>query len=359
MSVVLATGGLGFIGSHTCISLLEEGFDVVIVDSLINSKQETFERIKRITSNNGKKNNGKIFLKICDLRDINMLEKIFKDFYKMNMKIEYVIHFAGLKSVNESTKKPLEYWDVNLNSSLNLMKVMDLYDCRNLIFSSSATIYKSNPNGVIDESSNLGPINPYGNTKLAVETMLKDLFLSNPLKWKIVSLRYFNPVGAHHSGLVGEDPKGIPNNLFPVIMKVLNKEIEFLPIFGNDWPTNDGTCIRDYIHVMDLADSHLAALKFLIKEEPFIKNLNIGTGKGRSVLEIINIFNKINNFEIPYKFVNRRIGDTHYVVSSNDLAKKLLKWKPLRNSEDMVKDALRWNFNNSEKNTSIISKDIR
>ena len=357
MSTVLTTGGLGFIGSHTCISLLEAGFNVVIVDSLINSKEETFERIKKIITNNEKKIPGKVFLKICDLRDINSLEQIFNEFSKINMPIDYVIHFAGLKSVKESTKKPLDYWEVNINTSLNLVKVMDLYKCRNLLFSSSATIYQPNPYEIINESSSLGPINPYGNSKLAIETMLKDLFLSNPFKWKIVSLRYFNPVGAHHSGFVGEDPKGIPNNLFPVIMKVINKEMDFLPIFGNDWPTNDGTCIRDYIHVMDLADSHLAALKFLIKEEPFIQNFNIGTGKGRSVLEIIKTFNKVNNCEIPYKFVSRRNGDFHYVVASNQLAKKLLKWKPVRNLEDMVKDSLRWNFNNFENNSFIDLKD--
>ena len=246
------------------------------------------------------------------------------------------------KSVNQSIIKSLQYWDSNVVGTINLLKTMRDNDCYNIVFSSSATVYKPKLNTIIDENSEVGPINPYGRTKLVNEQILSDTFLSDPNKWRISVLRYFNPVGAHSSGFLGELPIGMPNNLFPIIMKVAVGKLDFLSIYGKDWPTKDGTCIRDYIHVMDLADAHVEALKFIEKSGSGINTLNIGTGVGKSVLEVVETFREVNKCQIPFKFSERREGDAPFVVADNRLAKKLLNWQPKRDLYDICKDG--WNF---------------
>lgn len=254
---ILVTGGAGFIGSHTCLRLLEEGHQVVSIDNYSNSTVQSLTRIKELTSSVNTQN-----LKIID-GDIRRSVDLFKAFNCLDGKeIDAVIHFAGLKSVGESMKKPLKYWDINVNGTSNLLMAMSKHGCKTLVFSSSCTVYGTSKQKKINEASTIAPINPYGRTKAAVEQMLLDQFNSDP-QWRICCLRYFNPVGAHPSGHIGEDPKGTPGNLFPFLMQVAKKQRKKLNIFGNDWPTADGTCIRDYIHILDLVDGHLAALRFL------------------------------------------------------------------------------------------------
>ena len=340
MKTILSTGGLGYIGSHTTVSLLKKGLNVLIIDSLINSKEETLHKIKKIIKKEELK--GKLFFRKGDLRNKSWLESIFQEFKDINMPIESVIHFAGLKSVNESILKPFLYWDMNVNSTLCLIYVMSKFYCYNLIFSSSASVYKINKNAKLSENNLLGPINPYGNTKLCIEKILEDIFKSNKEKWRIASLRYFNPCGAHDSGLIGEDPLTNHLNIFPILFKIIKKDIKKLPIYGSDWPTKDGTCIRDYIHVMDLADAHLASLEYLNKNPPQIIPFNIGTGKGTSVLEIIEKFVKVNIVSLPYKFEARRKGDSAWLVADNKFALERLDWYPKRRIEDMCADSFRW-----------------
>lgn len=342
MTTVLATGGLGFIGSHTCVALLRDGYDVLIIDSLVNSSLDTLSSIKKIISLEYIGSENQIFFKKGDLRNTLWLEQVFNEFIQISKPIELVIHFAGLKAVEESVISPLKYWDVNLNATLSLLSVMESKDCNTLVFSSSATIYKPLLNKRLNEESDLGPLNAYGNSKLAIEKILNDLLISNPNKWKIANLRYFNPVGCHDSSLIGENPNVKANNIFPKLISVLEKKIDKLSIFGNDWPTNDGTCVRDYIHVMDLADSHVAALEFLNSNLPQLICLNIGTGKGTSVLELINEFKKVNDCELPYQFVERRKGDAPYSVADNSKALNLLNWKPKKSLQEMCKDTWIW-----------------
>ncbi len=267
------------------------------------------------------------------------------EFKEKDKHFSSVIHFAGLKSTEESIKEPLKYWEVNLNSTLSLLASMNRFDCNTLVFSSSATIYDPNFKGRLKENNPRKPINPYGETKLAIEKILENLFISDSQKWKIANLRYFNPVGAHESGMIGENPMNKPNNLFPLVLKVARGENEYLSIFGNDWNTADGTCIRDYIHVMDLADAHLAALNFLSSNEPQIIPFNIGTGHGTSVKEIVEQFMEINKVSIPYRYEKRRKGDSASVVADNSRSLELLKWIPKRNTSDMCADAWRWGQN--------------
>ena len=344
--LILTTGGLGFIGSHTTISLINEGFDVLIIDSLINSKKETLNNIQKIIEKENKKLYQKLYFEEGDIRDEVFLKNVFQKYEEKGNPIQIVIHFAGLKSVEESVNYPLRYWETNINLTLNLLKIMDLFSCNKLIFSSSATIYKPDKFQKLLESSPIDPINPYGNSKFCIEKIIEDYYLSKSNEFKFINLRYFNPVGAHESGLIGEDPKINSQNIFPKISQVIKKEIAFLPIYGNNWPTEDGTCVRDYIHVMDLADAHLSALLFLIKNENIRLNLNIGTGRGVSVLKLINTFNKVNNCNIPYKFESKRKGDLPYLVANNSLALKLLKWFPKKTLEDICKDIWIWQSNN-------------
>ena len=348
MPTVLATGGLGFIGSHTCSVLLEDGMNVLAVDSLINSDVITFEKVRSISGISADKKKGKFTFKKGDVRDVNFLRGIFNEYILLGEPINSVIHFAGLKAVGESVEDPLKYWDLNLNSTLSLLKVMSEFNCKNLIFSSSATVYKPEIllNKKVTEDSLLFPINPYGNTKFTIEKILSDLSASDPDSWKIANLRYFNPVGAHESGLIGENPKDQPNNLLPALIKVINKEKKELLIFGRDWPTKDGTCVRDFVHVMDLAEAHVAALRFLFSNEPQVININIGTGLGTTVLELVQKFIETNKCILPYKFVERRPGDAPYSVADNSKALSILDWKPKRSIEDICKDSWRWNFSN-------------
>ncbi len=346
MKTFLVTGGCGFIGSHTCLSLLEKEFNVIVLDSNVNSKEISLQKIIEI--GNLENNNFDKHLNFVkgDIRDISLIDNIFFDAFKNKKPIEGVIHFAGLKAVEESVKDPLLYWDNNLCGSIALLKVMQKYDCQNIVFSSSATLYGNSSKKLISESSDLKPCNTYGKTKLTIENILQELFISSGKKWKIANLRYFNPIGAHPTGLIGENPSGIPNNLFPYICKVASKKLKELKIYGRDWDTSDGTCIRDFIHVMDLAEAHIAALNYLLSHEPSVLNLNIGTGKGTSVLELVKTFISVNQCEIPFVFSSRRQGDVPVVVADNKLAIKTLKWAPTRSLKDMCKDGWKWQNKN-------------
>ena len=345
MSIILATGGLGFIGSHICLEILESGLDVLVIDSLINSSLDVIKRIEKILSTKNESEVGKLFFRKGDIRNYEFLNSIFKEFLVLKKPINSVIHLAGLKSVGDSMIDPLNYWDVNVNGTINLLSVMQKNNCHNIVFSSSATIYKSKMKEKIDENSELKPINPYGNTKLVIENLLNDIYKSERYKWRIANLRYFNPVGAHSSGHLGEDPKNNVNNLFPSVFDAVHKHIDFLPIYGNDWPTKDGTCVRDFIHIMDLAEAHVLVLNYLIKNEPQNLKLNIGTGQGFTVLEVVNTFIKEINLDLKYKFVHRRKGDYPEVVADNSLAKSILKWEPKRKLLDMCIDSWNWNKN--------------
>lgn len=347
MTTILLTGGLGFIGSHTAINLLKKGFKVLIIDSLINSKIDTLSNIKKIVFNDSKKFQSQLYFRKGDIRNKTWLESIFNEFRLKQEPIRSVIHFAGLKSIEESINSPLLYWDMNINLILSLLAVMENFSCNNLIFSGSASVYKYHEDENITENSPLDPINPYGNTKLCIEKLLRDIFISND-KWRIASLRYFNPVGAHESGLIGEDPSINTSNVFPTLMKVLNNEIKEFHIYGSDWPTEDGTCVRDYIHIMDLATAHSATLSYLLENKPQLLYLNIGTGKGVSVLELIKTFTKINKCKIPFRFSDRRKGDYANLVADNSLALKLLNWEPTKNLNDICLDNWRW-FNQKNK----------
>tara|TARA_B100000242_G_C43022366_1_gene475844 strand:- start:61 stop:1119 length:1059 start_codon:yes stop_codon:yes gene_type:complete len=345
MKRILVTGGCGFIGSHASLNLLENGYELIIIDSLINSSFEAIKNIKYILKKTQPNNIKNLNFIKGDIRDENLLNKIFSESQESQKKIDAVIHFAGLKSVRESVLKPLNYWDVNLYGTINLLKIMQRYDCKNFIFSSSATIFRPSEDLPFNEDSEIKPFNPYGKTKSTVEQILNDLFESKDKSWKMASLRYFNPIGAHPSGLLGEDPKDIPNNIFPLINKVASREIKTLKIFGNDWDTKDGTGVRDYIHVMDISEGHLNALEFLLKNEPKKLFLNFGTGKGTSVLELIKTFEKVNNIKIPYIYEDRREGDIACAFADNSLAKNILNWEPKRNLEDMCKDGWNWYLN--------------
>ena len=340
-NIVIVTGGCGFIGSHTCLSLLKKDYEVWVIDSLINSSSLSLERVKMLS---GKL--GSIYLFQGDIRDIKFIREVFHEALNKNKTILGVIHFAGVKAVGESFFNPIQYWDNNVVGTINLLQVMNENNCKTIVFSSSATIYRITNNIPIKECAEIKSINPYGNTKVAIEKLLNDLYVSSPNQWRISSLRYFNPIGAHDSGLLGEDPLGKPNNIFPLIMQVAIKRIEKLLIFGNDWPTSDGTGIRDYIHVLDLADAHILSLELLLRENPQVLNLNLGTSKGTSVLELKNMFEEVNNVEIPYEFTERRKGDNSIVIADNSKAISVLNWVPKRTLEQMCIDGWKWQSNN-------------
>lgn len=325
---VLVTGGCGYIGSHTVVELLNDGYDVVIVDNLSNSKKEVVDVINKITSK-------KVKFYEEDVCKSEVLDKIFK-----KEKIDAVIHFAGLKAVGESVKKPLEYYRNNIDSTLSLLEVMKKHDCKKLVFSSSATVYGKPHKLPIEEDFPLSTTSPYGSTKLMIEMILNDLYISDS-SWSIAILRYFNPIGASPTGLLGEDPNGIPNNLLPFIAKVASKELDELRVFGNDYDTVDGTGVRDYIHVVDLSKGHLKALDNIFEKEG-INAYNLGTGEGYSVLQIINSFEKVNKVKIPYKIVERRPGDIDSCYASTTKANKELKWKAELTIDDMCRDS--YNF---------------
>lgn len=326
---VLLTGSCGYIGSHTLVELLDRGYEVVGIDNFSNSKREVIDNIKKIT--------GKDFVFYeGDVCDKTILEKIFNE-----NKIDIVIHFAGYKAVGESTLKPLMYYRNNIDSTLSLLEVMDEYNCHNFIFSSSATVYGKPHTLPIKENFPLSTTNPYGTTKLTIEYILKDLYKSNN-DWNIVILRYFNPVGAHKSGLIGEEPNGIPANLMPFISKVATKELEILSVFGNDYDTPDGTGVRDYIHVVDLAKAHVKGIERLDMDKKGMHIYNLGTGKGYSVLEMIKAFESANGVKVPYKIVGRRPGDIATCYADPSKAERELNWKAELGLKDMCRDA--YNF---------------
>jgi len=327
---ILVTGGLGFIGSHACVELLQQGYRVIVSDDLANSEISVKNRIKKIT---GKK----VKLYTGDLVKRANVEKIFDE-----NDIDFVIHFAGYKAVGESVKKPLAYYSNNLISTINLLSTMKKHNVKKIIFSSSATIY-GDP-GVREYTEELGrgkTTNPYGSTKSMIEQMLEDLYASDN-EWSIGILRYFNPIGAHESGLIGEKPNGIPNNLMPYILKVANGELPALNIFGNDYDTPDGTGVRDYIHVVDLAKGHVATMDKMQENDGGLYVYNLGSGKGSSVLDIVNTFERVNDVKINYNIVERRPGDLAEYYANPDKALRELGWKTEKTLEDMCRDS--WNF---------------
>ncbi len=346
MKNILITGGTGFIGSHTCLLLLEKGYNVFIIDSYINSSENSLKKVLEILENKKQSVRKKLYVIEGDLKIKSDIDKVFQSSIKVNKSIDAVIHFAGLKSLSESINEPLKYWENNVVGTINLLKIMEKYNCKTIVFSSSASVYKAKSDKLLKEDDICEPVNPYGYTKLTIERILCDLYKSYPSHWRIASLRYFNPAGAHYSGLIGEDPFGNPNNLYPQITKVAIGKLNEIKIFGSDWGTKDGTGIRDYIHVMDLAEGHLSALNHLLKEKPQNLTINLGTGKGTSVLELIKIFEKVNSIDIPFSFDKRRQGDKAFVVADISFAKLKLNWEPKFSIEDICRDGWNWQLNN-------------
>ena len=333
MECILVTGGTGYIGSHTCIELINAGYELVVFDNLSNSSLMALERVEQITGRAISFIQGDI----CSSSD---LESVFERY-----KIKAVMHFAGLKAVGESVQQPLKYYKNNVLGTLNLLEVMHKYGCKQIVFSSSATVYGEPKEVPIKEDSELYATNPYGRTKLMVEEILRDLYSSDN-EWAITLLRYFNPVGAHSSGLIGEDPKGIPNNLMPFISQVAVGKRKELSVFGGDYPTQDGTGVRDYIHVVDLAKGHVKALQAM--HEPNLNVINLGTGQGYSVLDMVKAFEKASGCTIPYKITERRAGDISECYADPTLAEEVLDWRAEKTLEDMCKDTWNWQSKNPE-----------
>jgi len=331
---ILVTGGAGYIGSHTCVELLQAGHDVIVVDNLVNSKEEALKRVQKIT---GKQ---LVFHKV-DLLDKKGLNSVFE-----KSAIDAVIHFAGLKAVGESVSIPLRYYHNNITGTLILCEIMERHKVKNLVFSSSATVY-GNPHKVpIKEDFPISATNPYGLSKLMIEEILQDLYCADE-SWNIALLRYFNPVGAHESGQIGEDPNGIPNNLMPYITQVAIGKLSELSVFGNDYPTPDGTGIRDYIHVVDLAVGHIKALEKLTSN-PGVVIYNLGTGQGHSVLEVVSAFEQAAGKKIPYKIVKRRPGDIASCYADTSKAERELNWSARRGLSEMCRDSWRWQSSNPD-----------
>ena len=330
---ILVTGGAGYIGSHTCVELLNAGYGVVVVDNLCNSNAKSLERVEELTGR-------KITFYRGDVRDKALMDKIFAE-----NEIAAVIHFAGLKAVGESVAQPWRYYDNNLNSTLVLTKAMEEAGVKNIIFSSSATVYSGDNEMPLREDSRTGGCtNPYGWTKYMTEQILSGMCTADS-SWSVALLRYFNPIGAHESGRIGEDPRGIPNNLMPFITQVAVGRREFLSVYGNDYPTPDGTGVRDYIHVVDLAKGHVAAVRY-VTEHTGCEVFNLGTGTGYSVLEMVKTFEKANNLTLPYKIVDRRPGDLPTCYADPAKSAEVLGWKAEKNLEDMCRDSWRWQSQN-------------
>ena len=328
MSYILLTGGAGYIGSHTALELLDAGFSVLSFDNFSNSSDEALKRVQQLT--------GKKLISIKgDIRDEAALRKLFSQY-----NINAVVHFAGLKAVGESTQIPLHYYDNNVAGTVTLCRVMREFGAKKLVFSSSATVYGDAKQVPIPETAPRSATNPYGQSKLMLEHILEDLVKAEP-DWGITLLRYFNPVGAHESGLIGEDPSGIPNNLMPFISQVAVGKRDKLSIFGNDYPTHDGTGVRDYIHVVDLARGHVKALQYL-QQHRGIEAINLGTGTGYSVLDMVSTFSKVNTVSVPYSVVPRRAGDIAICYAEPSKAKTLLGWQAEKTLDDMVRDSWRW-----------------
>jgi UDP-glucose 4-epimerase len=335
MSRVLVTGGAGYIGSHTCIELMAAGHQVVVVDNLCNSKQESLVRVERIAGQPLR-----AFVQ-ADIRDRTAMRAVFAAH-----DIDAVIHFAGLKAVGESVAKPLEYYDNNVSGTVALCEVMAEAGVKTLAFSSSATVYGDPASVPIREDFPTGPTNPYGRSKWMVEHLLQDLVVADP-SWRIALLRYFNPVGAHESGLIGEDPNGLPNNLMPFVSQVAVGKLAELQVFGGDWPTPDGTGVRDYIHVLDLAQGHVRAIDYLA-EHPGLLTVNLGTGHGYSVLEVVRAFEQASGRAVPYRIVDRRPGDIAQCYADPAHANRLLGWVARRDLAQMCADAWNWQRSNPQ-----------
>ena len=334
---ILLTGGLGFIGSHTALSLIEKGYkDIVILDNLSNSKINVIDKLKQISGIDIQ------FIKgdVCSADDLN---KIFSEY-----RFDLVIHFAGKKAVGESVEIPMDYYETNFIGSLNLIKHMSQYEVNNLIFSSSCTVYGNPQYLPIDENHPLSPTNPYGRSKLFAEKLFEDVVNSKE-NFNVISLRYFNPVGAHHSGIIGEDPNGIPNNLVPFVAKVALGEFDEVKVFGNDYDTIDGSGIRDYIHIEDLAEGHVAAVSSINKMSPGFHVINLGTGKGYSVLELIDEYRNVSKQNIPHAFVARRDGDIAEIYAKVNLSRELLNWSTSRGLNEMCSSSWLYNLNQQEK----------
>ena len=327
MSSILITGGAGYIGSHTAFELLQAGHEVVIVDNLCNSSARVIERIQTLAGR-------PVHFVQADVRDGTALDQVFAQH-----SIGGVVHFAGLKAVGESVSQPLRYFDHNVGGTLSLLQAMERAQVRRIVFSSSATVYGEPAKLPITEDSPLQATNPYGRTKLMCEDLLRDLQAADP-RWQVAMLRYFNPVGAHESGLIGEHPRGVPNNLMPYLCQVAAGQRECLSIFGHDYPTPDGTAVRDYIHVVDLAQGHLAALRVLEQQRSI--TVNLGTGQGVSVKALVDTFARVNRLDIPHRFVERRAGDVPMLYADTALARALLGWTAQRDTERMCQDAWRW-----------------
>ncbi|MBR2213035.1 MAG: UDP-glucose 4-epimerase GalE [Eubacterium sp.] len=333
MGKILVTGGAGYIGSHTVVELLDNGYDVVVVDNLSNSSKESLNRVEQITGKTVKFYEN-------DIADMDAMDKIFEE-----NDIDAVIHFAGLKAVGESVEKPLEYYKNNISGTLNMCEVMRKHNVKNIIFSSSATVYGDPETVPITEECPKGTCtNPYGWTKSMLEQILMDFNVADP-EWNVILLRYFNPIGAHKSGMIGEDPNGIPNNLMPYITKVATKQLEKLNVWGNDYPTPDGTGVRDYIHVVDLAKGHVKALEKIV-ENPGVKIYNLGTGKGYSVLEVVENFKEASGVDVPYVIGPRRPGDIAECYADPSLAKEELGWEAEFGIREMCADSWNWQKNN-------------
>jgi len=335
MSSILLTGGMGYIGSHTAVLLLEAGHEVVLYDNLSNSSIDVKEKIQEITYK-------KVSFVEGDVLETELLTQTLKDF-----NVDIVIHFAGLKAVGESVEKPIEYFENNIAGSISLLKAMKKSDVKKIVFSSSATVYSEPEYLPYDEDHPTSAVNPYGRSKLHIEEMLKDICNSQK-DFSVICLRYFNPVGAHESGLIGEDPKDIPNNLMPYIAQVASGKLKELNIFGDDYPTQDGTGVRDYIHVMDLASGHVSVLSFS-EDSPGWHAFNLGTGSGVSVLELVKTFEKVNQLTIPYKITPRRSGDVAESYSDSSKAKTLLHWSAKKDIGDMCRDTWKFQMKSKEK----------
>jgi UDP-glucose 4-epimerase len=327
-ATVLVTGGAGYIGSHAVVALIEAGCEPVVLDNLCNSHEEALARIERISGKRPEFHR-------ADVRDAAALDKVFGKY-----RFDAVMHFAGLKAVGESVAQPLQYYENNVGGTLELCEAMQRHGVRNVVFSSSATVYGNQEATPIREDASTGPTNPYGRTKLIIEDILRDLAASEP-GWQVALLRYFNPVGAHESGLIGEDPQGIPNNLMPYACQVAAGRLAELRVFGGDYPTPDGTGVRDYIHVVDLAKGHLAALEALAKREGVLC-VNLGTGRGHSVLELVDALERASGRKVPRRTVERRPGDVAITYADPSLAAKLLGWRAQKTLDDMCRDAWRW-----------------
>ena len=331
---ILVAGGAGYIGSHTCLVLLEAGHQVIVADNLVNSKKEALHRVEQLTGE-------KIKFYLADVTDETEMDSIFKE-----NKIDGIIHFAGLKAVGESVEQPLRYYHNNVVSTMVLAKMMERYAVKKFVFSSSATVYGDNAIPFVETMQLLPTTNPYGQTKVMSEQILTDLAAVHP-DWGVTLLRYFNPIGAHSSGRIGEDPQGIPNNLMPYISQVASGQREYLRVWGNDYPTVDGTGVRDYIHVMDLAEGHVKALECM-EQRQGLAIYNLGTGKGTSVLELVQAFEKVNGIKIPYQIKERRAGDIAEFYADAGKAARELGWQTTRTIEDMCRDTWNWQSQNPQ-----------